>query len=110
MMTSLYDLRIVWSLLVDYSRNRDHNNIHNHWGDRIKHMGYDNKESTYNNMTFEQAKRFLGFIMEDDLNFYEEYVIDLSDKEQERFFNENPDFMSEFPVGRDNIGLLKDKM
>lgn len=58
----------------------------------------------------EQAKRFLKFIMEDDLDFYEEYVLDLSDEEQERFFNENPDFMSEFPLGRGNIELLKDKM
>lgn len=58
----------------------------------------------------EQAKRFWKFIMEDDLDFYEEYVLDLSDEEQERFFNENPDFMSEFPVGRDRMYLLKDKM
>lgn len=58
----------------------------------------------------EQAKRFLKFIMEDDLDFYEEYVLDLSDEEQEQFFNENPEFMSEFPLGRGNIELLKDKM
>ncbi len=58
----------------------------------------------------EQAKRFWKFIMEDDLDFYEEYVLDLSDEEQERFFNENPDFMSEFSLGRGNIDLLKDKM
>lgn len=58
----------------------------------------------------EQAKRFWKFIMGDDLDFYEEYVLDLSDEEQEQFFNENPEFMSEFPLGRSNIELLKDKM
>ena len=58
----------------------------------------------------EQAKRFWKFIMEDDLDFYEEYVLGLTDEEQERFFSENPDFMSGFPLGRGNIELLKDKM
>lgn len=48
--------------------------------------------------------------MGDDLNFYEKYVLGLTDDEQERFFNENPDFMSEFPLGCGNIELLKDKM
>lgn len=58
----------------------------------------------------EQAKRFWKFIMGDDLDFYEKYVLGLTDDEQERFFNENPDFMSEFPLGCGNIELLKDKM
>lgn len=37
-------------------------------------------------------------------------MLDLSDEEQEQFFNENPEFMSEFPLGRGNIDLLKDRM
>lgn len=37
-------------------------------------------------------------------------MLDLSDEEQEQFFNENPEFMSEYLVGRDKIDLLKDKM
>ncbi len=58
----------------------------------------------------EQAKRFWKFIMEDDLDFYEKYVLGLSDEEQEQFFKENPDFMSEYSVECDRIDLLKDKM
>ena len=59
-------------------------------------------------MTEEQEKRFWKFIMGDDLDFYEEYTIHLSDEEQEQFFNENPDFMSEFAVSRDKMYLLRD--
>ncbi|MDD3361546.1 MAG: hypothetical protein PHW34_07735 [Hespellia sp.] len=60
-------------------------------------------------MTAEQCKRFLNFIMGDDLDFYEEHLIDLTDEEQNTFFLDNPDFMSEFPVSRDRIYLLRDK-
>ena len=59
-------------------------------------------------MTEEQEKRFWKFIMGDDLDFYEEYTIHLTDEEQEKFFDENPDFMSEFPVSRDKMYLLRD--
>lgn len=59
-------------------------------------------------MTEVQSKRFWKFIMGDDLDFYEEYIIHLTDEEQEKFFEENPDFMSEFPVSRDKMYLLRD--
>lgn len=62
------------------------------------------------NMTEEQEEKFLKFIFEDDLDFYEEFTIHLTDEQQEKFFKENPDFMSEFPVSRDKIYLLKDEM
>ncbi len=42
------------------------------------------------------------------MDFYEEYTINLSDEEQEKFFAENPDFMSEYPISRNKIYLLKD--
>ncbi|HAX53103.1 MAG TPA: hypothetical protein DIW07_11415 [Lachnospiraceae bacterium] len=61
-------------------------------------------------MTLEQHKKFDEFITGDDMDFYEEYIIYLSRQEQERFFAENPDFLSEFQVSYDNIDLLKDKM
>lgn len=61
------------------------------------------------NMTPEQHVKFDEFISGDDLDFYEEYVINLSDEGQQEFFNNNPEFMSEFPVSRDRIYLLKDK-
>lgn len=49
-------------------------------------------------LTPEQLDRFWRFVTGDDLDFYEEYTIHLSDEEQEKFFEDNPDFMSEFPV------------
>ena len=61
-------------------------------------------------LTEEQAKKFLKFIYGDDLDFYEEHLMDLTDEQREKFFEENPDFMSEFPVNHDNMDLLKDKM
>lgn len=59
-------------------------------------------------MDEEQEKRFWKFIMGDDLDFYEEYTIHLSDEEQEKFFEENPDFLCDYPISRDKIYLLRD--
>ena len=59
-------------------------------------------------MDEEQDKRFWKFIMGDDLDFYEEYTIHLTDEEQEKFFEENPDFMCDYPVSRDKMYLLRD--
>lgn len=61
-------------------------------------------------ITKRQYIRFLDFIFGDDLDFYEEFTIHLSDEEQEKFFDDNPDFMSKYPVRRDMIYLLKDRM
>ena len=60
--------------------------------------------------TKEQQKRFEKFILGDDMDFYEEYTIHLTDEEQEKFFEENPEFMSEYPISRDMIYLLRDPM
>lgn len=46
-------------------------------------------------MSEEQLQRFFDFIMGDDLDFYEEYMVNLTEEEQERFFRDNPDFMME---------------
>ena len=51
---------------------------------------------------------FWKFVKGDDLDFYEEYTINLSDKEQQEFFADNPDFMSQYPISRDKIYLLRD--
>lgn len=59
--------------------------------------------------TPEQMHRFWNFIKGNDLDFYEEYIIHLSDDEQKDFFEDNPDFMSEFLLVHDRIDLLKDK-
>ena len=58
----------------------------------------------------EQEERCWKFITGDDLDFYEEYTIFLSDEEQKQFFAENPDFMSEYPVDRQRMYLLRDPM
>ena len=57
--------------------------------------------------TKEQQERFEKFILGDDMDFYEEYTIHLTDEEQEKFFAENPEFMSEYPISRDMIHLLR---
>lgn len=53
-------------------------------------------------------QKFWKFISGDDLDFYEEYTINLSDEEQQEFFDNNPDFMSQYPISRDKIYLLRD--
>ena len=60
--------------------------------------------------TKEQQERFEKFILGDDMDFYEEYTIHLTDEEQEKFFEENPEFMSVYPISRDMIHLLRDPM
>jgi len=55
-----------------------------------------------------RAKKFCYYILGSDIDFYEEFAIHLSDEEQEKFFDDNPDFMSKFPVGHNKIYLLKD--
>lgn len=58
--------------------------------------------------TKDQYERFEKFILGDDMDFYEEYTINLSDEEQEKFFAENPDFLSGYPIDRNKIKLLGD--
>lgn len=73
-------------------------------------MDFQNRRLSSKYTTLEQAEKIFKFIMDDDLDFYEEYVIHLTDEQQEKFFDKNPEFMSEFPVNRDEMNLLKDKM
>ena len=72
-------------------------------------LGNNVPKPNYINMTEEQEEKFLKFIFEDDLDFYEEFTIHLTDEQQEKFFEENPDFMSEFPVSREKMNLLRNK-
>lgn len=58
--------------------------------------------------TKDQYERFEKFILGDDMDFYEEYTINLSDEEQEKFFAENPDFLSGYRIDRNKIKLLRD--
>ena len=60
--------------------------------------------------TTKQHKKSPNFILGDDLDFYEEYVINLTDEGQQEFFGDNPDFMSEYPIDRERIYLLRDNL
>lgn len=59
-------------------------------------------------MSVEQLYRFFDFVMGNDLGFYEEYTINLTEEEQERFFRDNLDFMMEVGGECDKIYLLRD--
>ena len=59
-------------------------------------------------MNQRKDNRFWKFVMGDDLDFYEEYTIHLTDEEQEKFFEENPDFLCDYPISRDKMYLLRD--
>ena len=69
-------------------------------------------------MSEEQLQRFFDFIMGDDLDFYEEYTVNLTEEGQERFLKGNPDFMSGFKlkcdverdVECDRIDLLRERI
>lgn len=61
-------------------------------------------------MTSEQHEKFEQFIMGDDMDFYEEYIINLSLEEQKDFFSENSNFLSEFHVNYSKIELLRDRV
>ena len=62
----------------------------------------------YYKTMLQSEERFWKFVMGDDLAFYEEYTIFLSDEEQKEFFDENPDFLCDYPISRDKMYLLKD--
>ena len=40
----------------------------------------------------ERSKRFLEFIWESNQDFYDNYLVNLTEDELERFMEENPDF------------------
>ena len=46
--------------------------------------------------------------MGDDLDFYEECLMDLTDEELKHFFRENPEFMEEYHMYEGRLLLLKD--
>ena len=59
--------------------------------------------------THHRRDTYYRFVMGNDLDFYEDYVINLIDRDQQKFFLENPQLMSELPVSHDKIHLLQDK-
>lgn len=67
-------------------------------------------EPIHKHISSKQMKKILDFISGDDLVFYEEFIVCLPDEQQEKFFERNPEFMSEFPISRDKMELLNDKI
>lgn len=60
-------------------------------------------------MMSEKKAQLLNFFSGDDMDFYEEFVVNLSDEEQLKFLEENPKFMSSYGIDKDNILMLRDK-
>ena len=81
---------------------------------RIAILRYSVPEPSEICMLEEQLQRFFDFIMGDDLDFYEEYTVNLTEEEQERFFRDNPDFMMEDGIEcemeRDKMDLVKERI
>ena len=46
-------------------------------------------------MDEKSLSNFIEFLKEDDLDFYERCLADLTDEQFERFIKENPDFFSD---------------
>lgn len=44
-------------------------------------------------MTREQIEKFRAYVLGDDLHFYKEFIVNLSDEEKEKFFREHPQFL-----------------
>lgn len=61
-------------------------------------------------MTLEQQKRFRKFLLMDDFEFYERFIADLPQDAQDRFFEETPDFFSEYINEPGEIDLEHDKI
>ena len=62
-------------------------------------MKYSVPEPSEVCMSVEQLQRFFDFIMGDDLDFYEEYTINLTGEEQERIYREIMRKISELEDG-----------
>lgn len=73
-------------------------------------MRYSVPEPSKICMSEEQLQRFFDFVMGDDLDFYEEYTINLAKEEQERFFQDNQDFMSGFEMEHDKMDLVRERI
>lgn len=63
-------------------------------------MKYSVPEPSEVCMSVEQLQRFFDFIMGDDLDFYDEYTINLTGEEQERIYREIMRKISELEDGR----------
>lgn len=54
-------------------------------------------------------KSILNLLEEDDLKFYERFLLDRPLEEVRLFFDEHPEFMEKYHVDQERLELLKDK-
>ena len=57
-----------------------------------------------------RVEGFWQFLSGDDLDFYEEFFVNLSEDEMKRFWDEHPEFMKEYQMNEIRKELLRDKM
>ena len=57
-----------------------------------------------------RVEGFLQFLFGDDMDFYEEFFVNLSEDEKKRFWDEHPEFMKEYQMNEIRKELLRDKM
>ena len=46
----------------------------------------------------------------DDMDYYEKYLLNVTEKERDRYLKEHPDFLNEYPVSYEHRNLLQDKI
>lgn len=66
-----------------------------------------------NEFTEEEIERFRKFIEGDDLDFYEKNLLNQPEEVQRQFFEQHPDFLSEYrfdPLRENGIRLLQDEI
>lgn len=66
-----------------------------------------------NEFTEEEIGRFRKFIEGDDLDFYEQNLLNQPEEVQRQFFEQHPDFLSEYrfdPLQENGIRLLQDEI
>ena len=66
-----------------------------------------------NEFTGEETERFWKFIEGDDLDFYEQNLLNQPEEVQRHFFEQHPDFLSEYhcdPLQENGINLLQDEI
>lgn len=74
----------------------------------------DSKEQRESEFTEEQIEQLLKYVDGDDLDFYEVVLIDQPVEQQRIFFEQHPEFLSDYqlnPLKDDNaIALLQDEI
>lgn len=55
-------------------------------------------------------KDLIEILTGNDLDFYETFIMGLSEEEEKQFFEDNPEFLEEYSVDEERRILLKEKM